>query len=70
MLIRILVALEAFQHIVAIGIARLGSRDGRVMRAGAAAADEHHQRFLVYLLLQLRNEMRVGFHAGIGGPFD
>src|SRR5687767_15094205 len=43
---RILVAFEALEHVVALGIARLLRDHGRVVRAPAAAADEHHRHVL------------------------
>src|SRR5450759_2129064 len=63
-------AFETFQHIVAVAITSFCGGCSGVVRTHPAAAKEYYQCFLVYLLFQLINEMRVGFHARIGRPFN
>src|SRR5512133_1871502 len=45
----VLVALKAFEHVVRCAIAGLAGQTGGLIRAGAAAADKHDQRFRVDL---------------------
>jgi hypothetical protein len=59
----VLVALEAFEHVVAFGVAGLAGQ-ARHGASGAAAADEHHQRFGIDLLLQLGQEIGLGLLSG------
>src|SRR3989338_9138374 len=66
----ILLALKTFQHIVAIAIAGSRSESGSSIGAHSTTTDEYHQCLLIYLLLELGNEMRVLLHARIGCPFD
>ena len=42
----VLVALEAFEHVVAIGITRFEGESGGAVGAPAAAAKKQHERFL------------------------
>lgn len=66
----ILVSFKAFENVETVGKARLGRRGGRCPRADTAAADEQQQGFVVDSALEFSQEIRVGFHAGVGLPFD
>src|SRR5487761_2429181 len=70
MLTYILVAFEAFKHIVAVAVAGLRGRYGSGIGACTAAADEEYQGFFVYLLRQCGDKIRIGFHARVGHPFN
>src|SRR6266581_9188427 len=66
----ILVALETFEDVVAIGESRLGGGLGRRTGTVATAADEHQQRFAVDGVAQLVDEMFIEAVARIGEPLD
>ena len=68
--VRVLVALEAFEHVVALEMRRFTGQGGSVVRAHAAAADEHQQGLTIDLLLQLGQEMRVGSVVRVAQPLD
>ena len=66
----VLVAFEAFQNVVGVGEACAHGEVGSGVRAHAAAAQEHYQRFRVHLALELGQEMGVGLVTGIKHPFE
>ena len=66
----VLVALEAFQDVVGVGVAGRGGQVGGRIGAGATAAQEHHQHLGIDLALELGQEVGVGFVAGVEHPFD
>ena len=66
----VLVALEALEHVVAVGIARFEGESGGAVGAPAAATQEEHERFLVDLMGQLRDKAGIRLAAGVGLPFD
>ncbi len=63
-------ALEAVQHVVDVGEARLFQRDAGVERAVAAAADQHDRAVHARDLLHLADEMRVDLPVGTVVPGD
>ena len=60
----VLVALEALEHVVAVGIARFEGESGGAVGAPAAATQEEHERFLVDLMGQLRTKLGFGWPPG------
>src|SRR6266540_5118508 len=71
MTLGVLVAFEAFEDIVGIGVTGLGRNDGGLMRARARAAQEHHRRFgLRNSGLKLIEKLRIALTARVGVPFD
>jgi hypothetical protein len=66
----VLVSLETFEHVVARGIAGLVRHRRGMMRTPAAAANEHHQRLLVDLLLELGKKSEVRLAARVGEELD
>src|SRR5574343_1449146 len=61
----VLVALEAFEDVVAVAEAGFGRCRSCRYRAGTAAAEEHDQRFRIDLALQLGHEVRVAHAARV-----
>ena len=64
------VSLETFQHVVAVAIAGICRGNRGVMRAPAAAANKDDKRFLVDLLFELGDKMRIADHPRITRPFN
>src|SRR5574343_257168 len=66
----VLVALEAFEDVVAVAEAGFGRYRSCRYRAGTAAAEEHDQRFRIDLALEFGQEVRVAHAARVLVPFD
>src|SRR5437879_13844880 len=71
MAVGILLALESLEHIVGVGITRLGCRCCSVVRACSGAAQEHYRCFgLRDPRLELFEEPWVALAARVRVPFD
>ncbi len=66
----VLVALEAFEDVVAVGEARFGGGLGCRVGTSAGTTQEHQQGLGGFRMFQGLDEMRVGLIARIGLPFD
>ena len=65
----VLVALEALEHVVAVGIARFEGESGTPSERRRCDTGKH-ERFLVDLMGQLRDKAGIRLAAGVGLPFD
>ena len=62
---RILLTLKSFENVVATRVSHLRGGSGSLMGASSATANEHHQRFLIYLAGKIVGKIGVVPHTGI-----